>query len=214
MRFGALLIAVFLCSCAFFVRQPERSDYRATVLYSDQRLKGASFTGQSLLVLPVLTKNGPDTVGYISPRRQSQLLRKARGDLNVIYREDVEKKYCSIRGRDKASLDRFYASLYKGEMVAVQTSDSVWQAVNAAYLFAVRIRYAAIIRGFDGNAHRRLALEAEVWNVAAAEAVWRVEVTGFDERPSSSDGRFVEEAVREALKNIPGFLPAKGEEDW
>ncbi len=213
---SSAMLASLLCSgCAFYVRQVEPSRYTVKILYSNESFIGAALTGQSVLVLPVLTREGPDTVLFFNPLEVSRLLGEVRGDLVFAYPQTFEKKYRSTEtGSDGTSLNRFYASLFQGKTLDIQTSDSVWKAVDADYLLAVRMKYAATIRGFDGNASRRLVMEVELWSVAAAEAVWRAEVVGLDKRPDITDGQFVAGAMKEVFGAFPGYVPANNEKDW
>jgi hypothetical protein len=212
----AVIIAnALLCGCAFYARHVEPARYTIKILYSNERLSGEALAGQSLLLLPILTRDGPDTTHFLSPVELSRLLSKVRGDLQFTYPGTFEKKIRSSEtGRDTVSLKRFYDALYKGNITEVQTSESIWKAVDAAYLLAVRIKYAATIRGFDGNANRRLTMEVELWNTAASETVWRAEIVGFDKRPGANDVQFVVNALKEACGAFPGYVPGNNEKDW
>ena len=168
-----------------------------------------------MLVLPVLTNNGADTTKFPSPHTLSQLLQKNQGDVQFIYPETFEKKYRSAAvSHDSASLDRFYQSFFKGEIIKVQTNDSIWNAIDAAYLLCVRVKYAATIRGFDGNTVKRLVLEVELWEVNASESVWRAQVIGFDKSVGTPDTQFVIGALKEIFSAIPGGMPGTSEKDW
>jgi hypothetical protein len=204
--------AVFGCMSSLSLAGAAR--YTVTLHYSSDRLSGKAFAGQSILILPVLTRDGPDTARFPSPSAIARFLQENRHDLQFVYPAAFEKKYrLTTSGRDTAAMDRFYRSLYNGEMMAVQTSDSIWKAVDAAYLLSLRVTYAAAIRGFDGTVSKRLTMEAELWEVAASEAVWRSEVVGV-ERNAGPDNRFILGAIKKVLGAIPGFLPATNEKDW
>jgi hypothetical protein len=214
--FFRFLIPGILCSgCAFYVRTVEPPRYMIKILYSSEQLTGDSLSDQSLLILPALTRDGPDTTRFLSPLELSRLLGDIRGDLNFVFPMDFEKKLRSTgAGGDGNTLKRFYASLYEGKTLEIQTADSVWRSVDAAYLLVFRVKYAVKVIGFDGNISRRLTMETELWNVGAAEAAWRAEVVGIDRQTGTTDSQFVRGAFKEVLKAFPGYIPANNEKDW
>jgi hypothetical protein len=198
------------------MRHIEPARYTVRILYSDESFSSASISGQSMLVLPVLTKDGADTVNFPSPYTLSQFFQKNYEDVQFKFPETFDKKYQSTAmSRDSASLDRFYRSFFNGEIIKVQTNDSIWNAIDAAYLLCVRVKYAATIRGFDGNTVKRLVLEVELWEVAASEAVWRAQIIGFDKSVGTLDSQFVLGALKEIFSAIPaGGIQGAGEKDW
>jgi hypothetical protein len=215
----SLMLALFyfvlalLPGCApYIARQADAVHFTAKIAYCEEHFTGASLTGQTVLVLPILTRSGPDTGSYCSPRQQIEILQKVRNDLHIIMSGDFEKKYLSMH--DELSLERFYQSLYKGEVVRAQTSDSIWKAMDATYMMFVGIQYAATIRSFDGNSQRNLRLDAELWDVAAGQTVWRVDVTGIDKGMATTDARFIKGGLFEAFGKLPGYLPANNENNW
>jgi hypothetical protein len=206
----SLFLGAQLMSCMVSLHHVEPARYTIRILYSDENFKGEALSGQSLLVLPVLTKDGADTVKFPSPYTLSMLFQKNHEDMEFKYPEIFEKKY-----QLAASLDRFYQSFFNGEIIKVQTNDSIWNAIDAAYLLCVRVKYAATIRGFDGNTVKRLVMEVELWEVAASEAVWRAQVIGFDKRIGTLDTEFVMGALNEIFSAVPaGEMPGAGEKDW
>lgn len=210
---AVVIISQALCGCMSSLYHGVATRYTVTLQYSSDRLNGNALTGQSLLILPVLTRSGPDTARFPSPSSIAGFLQENHDDLQFVYPEEFEKKYRSTSGHDATAMDRFYRSLFNREMLAVQTSDSIWKAVDAHYLLSLRVTYAAVVRGFDGMVNKRITMEAELWEVAASEAVWRSEVVGV-ERGAGADRTFILGAVRKVLGAIPGFLPANNEKDW
>jgi hypothetical protein len=205
-------LAVIL-NCAPYV--PPRSgaaQYTAKIAYCEEHFNGASLTRRAVVVFPALTRTGHDSAAYLSPQQQIEILKKVRNDLHYSTPDDFEKKYLSMH--DSLSLSRFYQSLYKGKVVEAQTSDSVWKAMDASYMLFVRIRYAVAIRSFDGNSRRNLQMDAELWDVASGENLWRVEVTGIDKGLETNDARFLKGGLYEAFRKLPGFLPANNENNW
>jgi hypothetical protein len=205
-------LELLLVCTPYVSRQTGPAQYTVKIAYCEQHFNGASLTGQTVLVLPVLTRTGHDTGSYFSPRRQIEILQKVRNDLHYSTSYDFEKKYLSAH--DSLSLYHFYQSLYKGEVVKAQTSDSIWKAMDAAYMMFVGIKYAATIRSFDGNSRRNLHVDVELWDVASGETVWRVEVIGIDKSIGTTDTRFIKGSLYEAFSKLPGYLPANNENNW
>jgi hypothetical protein len=205
-------LSVFLNCTAYVTRQTAATQYTTKIAFCEEHFNGVSLSGQTLLVFPVLTRNGNDTASYFSPRQQIKILQRIRNDLHFSTPDVFEQKYLSAH--DSLSLARFYQSLYKGEVVEAQTSDSIWKAMDAPYVLFVRVLYAVTIRSFDGNSQRNLHLDAELWDVSSAENVWRVEVTGFDKSKGATDARFLTGGLYEAFGKLPGYLPANNENNW
>jgi hypothetical protein len=198
--------------CAPYARRGAVVRYTAKLLYANDAFNGASFSGQSLLVLPGLTGKGPVAIRAFSPRQMGSSLQKLRKDLHLSYGEAFEQAY--KKSHDERSLFNFYASLFNGDVIAIQTSDSVWKTIDAAYVLVVRLKYAAVIRGFDGNSHKRLSMEVELWDVKVSETVWRLEVQGFDDAGTNTDDHFIGNALCEAFLRMPGYVPSNNESDW
>ena len=207
-----LAATVIVGGCSPYSRRGDRIRFTAKVLYTSDMFAGASLSGKTVVVPPALAASGPAASGPFSPERLAALLREARSDLRLSFGDAFEKRYCS--SHDELSLSRFYASFFKGDVIAVQTSDSVWKAMEADYLLAVCVKFAAAIRSFDGNTRRRMRLEAELWDARAGEAVWRAEVDALDDVMKTPEDRFVTAALRKAFSLIPGGGPASDESDW
>jgi hypothetical protein len=208
-----LTALAMLLNCAPYApRQTGSTQYTARITYCGEHFNGASLSDQTVLVLPVLSRAGHDTASYFSPQQQIEILQKVRKDLHFSTSDAFEKKYLSVH--DSLSLSRFYQSLYKGDVVKAQTSDSIWKAMDASYMLFARIRYAVTIRSFDGNSRRNLHLDAELWNVSSGETVWSVEVTGLDKGNETTDARFLKGGLYEAFSKLPGYLPANNENKW
>ena len=207
--FAAALLTI---GCAPALRSDRRASYAVSVVYTNRTFTNDEFAGQSILVLPVLTDHGPSASASMSAQSQTALLRNIRNDLQVIPPEIFEKTYLSTNSRQ--SLAGFYRDLFGGNVIAAETSDSVWKAISAAYLFTVKLRYAAAVRGFDGNTHKHLSMEAELWKVAEAEAVWRAELNGDDKGSGQSDAEFVAGAFSALFFKFPGVSSLDDEKDW
>jgi len=203
---------VMTAGCAPYVRLDRAARYSAGVLYADRSFTDEAFSGRSLLLLPILTAQGPSASFPLSAQRLGMELQKTRTDLRLQYASEFEKKYLSTH--TIPSLSDFYRRLYRCEVLAVETSDSVWKAIDAAYLLVVKLKYAAAIRGFDGNTRKQLCLEAEIWDVNGSEAVWRVEVKGIDNGMGLSDDQFIMGAFSNIFAKMPGVGRTNSESDW
>ena len=175
--------------------------YAVEQLYCAKGFSGVSVSGRAILILPLLTPNGFDTSSALSPEEMQRWLKKNRRDLHFSIDRGFETAY--VDNHDSASLAGFYNNLFKGEMVPVQTSDSVWSAIKLPFVLAVRLKGGATIKDFEHTAHRVLLLEAELWDVKNAEPVWRVGLTGRSNNRREGDVEFVVKAVREIFKALP-----------
>jgi hypothetical protein len=186
--------------------------YAATVLYQQKWFYGGSLSGQSVLVLPVLTKAGLDTTTALSPQKISKLLLAARNDMDPVTKEEFETRY-SVR-HDTASLAAFYRELFKGNVVALSNSDSVWKEMKTAFCFASRITNALTIHGFNGIVKRRMNLETELWDVDSAEVVLRIQVQASATGDRLTDAEFIKSALAAAFEKLPVFAPSANEQKW
>ncbi|HAJ80759.1 MAG TPA: hypothetical protein DCO75_13430 [Fibrobacteres bacterium] len=215
MRRSFVVIIMAFClsiGCAPLLMRNDSTRYSTKLLYVNDKFTGASLSGQSVLILPVLTEKGPDTFSIFSPYSIGGLLSKNRNDLRLVLWKDFENKYLSYH--DFHSLDDFYSALFRGNILYAQTSDSIWQAIDAHYMLVIRVRYAALIKGFYEDLRRRLSMEVELWDTRAPEAVWRAEVSGFGHNDKTGDDKFIEGALLDAFSLIPGYMPVNNETDW
>jgi len=205
-------VYLLLSGCFPAVRREVGASYGVTVAYATTSFTGDKFSGVTVLMLPVLTAGGSAVSAALSPGRQGEVLQKVRPDLHVLFADRFENKYLSMHSA--RSLSDFYGRLYNNEVVAVQTSDSVWKTMEGAYLFVSKLKYAAAIRGFDGNIRKRLSIEAEIWDIAQSEAVWRAELQGADDGIGRSDDAFMAGAFAAIFLKMPGEAGADTETDW
>ena len=191
---------------------PLLSTYAASVLYQQRSFSGGSLSGQTVLVLPICTKSGLDTTASLSPRRISKLFLAVRGDIEPVTKEEFETRYAARR--DTASLSAFYRLLFKGDIVALANSDSVWKEMKTTYCLAARITNAITIKGFNGLVTRRLNLETELWNVDSAEVVLRIQVQASARGEGITDAEFITNSLRAAFEKLPMFAPSTNEQNW
>jgi hypothetical protein len=207
-----LFVVVLFCLCTPPPALPLLETYASSILYQQRSFSGASLSGQSVLVLPICMKSGLDTNASVSPQRISKLLLAARGDVEPVTKEEFETRYSARH--DTASLSSFYGLLFKGTMVALANSDSVWKEMKTTYCLAVRITNAINIKGFNGLVKRRMDLETELWNVDSAEVVLRIQVQASARGERITDAEFIRNALRAAFEKLPVFAPSTNEQNW
>jgi hypothetical protein len=214
MFFRCLLIAIVLfCACT---PPPAASlmttSYTATVLYQQRSFSGGSLSEQTVLVLPVLTKQGLDTTPALSPHKIGKLLQEARGDVEPVTKEEFETRYSARH--DTASLSSFYRLLFKGSVVALANADSVWKEMKTAYCFAARITNAITVKGFNNTVTRRMNMETELWDVDSAEVVLRIRVQASARGERITDAQFIGAALSAAFEKLPAFAPSTNGQNW
>jgi hypothetical protein len=207
----ALIPESFLLFCARIPSSPEQS-FIANISYQESSFTGASLSNQTVLLLPILTKNGPDASSSLDPIQIAKILLKVRPDVEPVTRDEFEARYKALH--DSVSLTDFYRLLYESDIVALQNCDSVWGQMKTAFCIVSRIKSALKIKGFDNSVKRRMAFETELWRVDSAEAVARFEVQCSSRGEKLSDADFVRAAVQAAFEKLPLFAPANNERDW
>ncbi|MBD3347138.1 MAG: hypothetical protein GF401_18955 [Chitinivibrionales bacterium] len=206
-RYIGIIVAVaVMTGCA------SRAGYATKLLYQSDDFDGADFSHRTILLLPVTLENGFDTTGMLSPSRQAQWLLKRRPDLKFVFRNHFESTYYSAH--DKAALNSFYGALFEGDVLAAQTSDSVWAHMKADYLLVTSIKNSATIRDFERNIKKTLRCETELWDIENTEVVWRISTVGNILNGTEGDAEFIWGALQEAYNSIPAFRPALNEENW
>ena len=209
---GVFVIAMLaLLSCAY--HPPLVGDTcRASTLYQMHSFAGTSLSGETVLILPILTRNGPDTLAALSAREIGKLLKEKRGDVEPILAGEFEAHCKALFGPE--SPGNFYKQLYASNVVAVSNSDSVWKQMKTGYCSVTRIAKGLRVRGLEGVLTRRMTLETELWSVDSTEAVWRAQVECVAKGERLSDADLVREALRAAFDKIPVFAPENNERNW
>lgn len=203
--------AVIVLSCTYAPGTPKQT-YIATTLYQERSFAGTSLSNEKVLMLPLFTRTGPDTTHKLSPDALGRLLRSKRGDVEPVGPEDFEAHCKASYGKEV--LKDLYKHMYESNVVAVQTSDSLWKKMKTGFCSVTRVTHGLRIRGLEGSLTRKMVLETELWNVDSAEAVWRVQVlcTARGEAPSDAD--LVLAALQTAFEKIPAFAPENNERNW
>lgn len=187
--------------------------YAVRQLYKSDGFSGITISGRTILILPFLTRSGFDTAGVLSPALLHKNLAKKRRDLRLSVDRSFESDYYAKH--DTASLDSFYANLFRGELVALQTADSVWKTMKTPYILAIRLKNGATIIDFGHRSHRLLLLEAELWDVKTAEVVLRIGVTGRSADKKQNNGEFIRRALLSIFDSVPVAPYAENpDEEW
>ncbi|MBN1308317.1 MAG: hypothetical protein JXA18_10400 [Chitinispirillaceae bacterium] len=180
--------------------------------YTRDRFSGRDIGGHSIGVCPLLNAGGPVPGTKLPSTAMIAALRKKRPDLRLQGADDVHAALSSML--PAVALERYYRLLFNGEVVALQSADSLWKAVGADYLLVVRLRYGMDIRTFNHRSRKRIGLEAELWDCAAMETAWRISMLGTCNRAGISDQRFLVEAFGEIAAALPATAPSYDTKSW
>ncbi len=205
------LIGFIASSCAYQNPTPAAT-YTTIVEYQDQSFSGSQLSGQTILVLPIMLKSEFDTTAALGADKIGKILDKKRSDVDIVTKEEFETRYCAHH--DSISLNAFYKNLFKGNSVALATSDSVWKEMKTGYCLSTRITNAITIKGFDGLVKRRMNMETEFWDVDSLEPVLRVSVQASASGTQMTDVEFISAALAAALDRLPGVVPGSNERNW
>lgn len=200
-----IMLLLFSCSPALFNFEVKNS-------YTREYFTGRDIGGHTIGICPFLTRQGAVMRDMRASREIVKLIAKERPDVAVVPSDQVEQMLCEKL--DSVALHRFYQLLYQGDVTALQVLDTVWNALTVDYLMVIRMRNGMNIRTFNRVARKRLALEAELWDRTAMEAVWRVSVNGFCGRAGISDRRFIDEAIKKIYAELPATLPSYDTKTW
>jgi len=200
-----------LLSCVYQNATPVAT-YTTIVEYQDQAFSGGMLSGQNILVLPILLKNGFDTTTALGANQIGKMLSSRGNDIEVVTKEEFEGRYC-VR-HDSASLSAFYRNMFKGNSVALATSDSVWKEMKTGYCFSAAITNAITIKDFDGLVKRRMNMETEIWDVDSIEPVFRVSVQASAQSAQMTDVEFIRAALAASFDKLSGAAPGSNERNW
>lgn len=182
------------------------------VLYQDRDFNSASFSGQSIIILPLLTKNGLDHTPEISPKRFGEWLASKRSDLRMLQRTAFETEY--LKKHDSLSLARFYLALWKDDMLALHSCDSIWKAMNAGCLLTFRLTNGISLKNIENRTRKQATLETELWNIDSTEVIWRVSITRASMSPKKRDTDLVWDAMTALVPLLPIYRPSVNEKNW
>ncbi|MBN1578615.1 MAG: hypothetical protein JW913_18775 [Chitinispirillaceae bacterium] len=208
---GALVIIAAmlgpLVSCT-----PSPFGFTLSSNYTRDRFSGRDIGGHSIGICPLLTAEGPVAGTKLPSPAVIAALRKKRPDLQFRDADNVHATLSSVL--PSVTMERYYRLLFTGDVVALQSEDSLWGAVNVDYLLVVRLRHGMDIRTFNQRSRKRISIEAELWDCASMETAWRVGVIGICNRAGISDQKFLVEAFGEIVAALPTAAPSYDTKSW
>jgi hypothetical protein len=201
------LLCALLCECASrtLLIQPH-------ILYQNDRLTPEQFSGQSVTLFPVFTKQGFETSAMLGDSIQAVLIKDIRQDLTLYAQQGFERLY--LQAHDSVSLKHFYARIFQGDIIGLQTSDTMWKTMPSRYLLLIRFANGTRVKTLDEQVLRRLDLEAELWDARTAEVVMRLAVNGSDSQARTPDGKFFHATLSALLRQLPGVRHVELKENW
>lgn len=201
-------IVYFLCArCA-----PETSRFETAIDYHDERLERVRSRGETVIVMPVLTADGPDTASVFSFDSLAGLLDSEAGRFTVLSGEEVVDGFSRGSG-DIASAD-LYRWLHAGAVDSLRKRRELWRAVPAGYMLVVKVRTGARITTFARDEKLRLGLEAELWDTRQRDIVWRATTAGIADGPSHDEGAFIRAGLKEVFVCLPVFGTKPAMDGW
>jgi hypothetical protein len=203
----ALLAVATGLSCS-----PGTTSFKSAVLHQDVRLDGKQFSGQSLLLFPIFTKSGFVDQPVFSAAAQAQILMEQRQDLRISTAGQFEQQF--VAGHGRTALERFYQSIFSGDILTTQTSDTVWHAMPCRYALLIGMPAGIRVRGYDDALYRQTRLQAELWDTRAAKVVLRLQATGNDTNHGGADSVFIRQGLSELFSRLPPVRSVIAEENW
>lgn len=208
---GIIGITLF-CILVLITCSPPPYGFVLNNQYIRNDFSGRELSGKLICMCPLLNGVRADTSGALRSDELFRKVAKSRSDLRLISPGEMENTFRKKWGRD--SLNLFFEMLSKGEMLSLQTSDSLWKGIGARYFMALRVKNASTVKSFNRSVRKRVSLEAELWDCNMAATVWRVIVNGIciDER--IPDSRFIQDAIITAYQELPVVMPAYDNKSW
>jgi hypothetical protein len=171
----------------------------------------SGFTGQHLDnrvigCCPLLTAKGPV---YGKKLQFSEIIENIKGDRPELTFIDADKFHALLSHQmTEEDRNKFYQMLYTEEIVALQTSDSLWKAVTTDFVLVFRLRQGMDIHTFNQMTRKKVTLEAELWEPATMETVWRTKIYGTCSNRGVSDQKFLSAALRKGVTALPNVAPS------
>lgn len=202
------ILGVLLVSCI-----APSAQWKSELLYSSSELENNRLSvGNSILLLPLITKDGFDTSHALSPEVLTKSLMATQQKLNLFFKKDFEESF--LPRNNRKMLDSFYVSLFKNDILALHAVDTVWKSIPGRFVIVLRLNTGVRIKSFDGIVKRKAELEGELWDTKRIEIVWRAQSSGFQMDTKVTDAEFILGGLREIFNLLPDFIPVRDEEDW
>jgi hypothetical protein len=205
MKHSITIIGIVIL-CGFLVSgcNPKRHGFTTRRVYTHSEFSGDDITGRVIYLLPFLTEDGFDTLGALSLSRQEEWFKKNRPDLKLEFGQPFDTDTPRV---DSANIAQFYSQLLEEDMLAFQTNDSIWEAINTDYLLVPMLRHGKTVRGFDKKVRRAVRIEAELWDARRAEVVWHYSVKAVSIDDFGSERDFFWSAITRIYLKIPRANP-------
>ncbi len=203
----------YVCGVIFISCTAPSVQWKAELLYTSSELESNRLsTGNSILFLPLITRDGFDTSRTLSPEALTKSLVATQGKLKLFFKKDFEESFLPRNSREL--LDSLYASLFRNDILALHAVDTVWKTIPARFVIVLRLNTGVRIKSFDGIVKRKAELEGELWDTKRIEIVWRAQSSGYQMDTKITDAEFISRGVREIFNLLPEFIPVRDEEDW
>lgn len=188
------------------------SGFSTKKLYSADYINNRTFSGASITVGPVLTKQGIDLLDSSNYDKICKLLISKRPDLMLIPFNQIQKKLFLDIGKQQS--DSLFIRLYNNSTLKLQLYDSLWMFLPCDFFMIIRIRDAMSIKTFNNVHKKKLRLEAELWNCRKQETVWRIEVAGIADGKRYTDKDLLSEGMEKIYSELPVSAPSYENSNW
>jgi hypothetical protein len=197
--------------CLFCAASRTRLSVQTPVV--DSRFSAAGLSNRKILLLPPLCGTAAlyRTDSLLRPIL-SQWFARNRPDISLCFSSLYEQHYLEVH--DTQSLRDFYTNLALGALLKAQTSDSLFKATDADFLFVIRMQNPARIKTMNGTIKRRSNLECELWSTAMQAPLWKSGASIADYNGSQSDSHLLGGALTTILQQLPAFMPSLNESNW
>jgi hypothetical protein len=191
---------------------PQRIAYNVEQLYQEHSFSSRELSGKSIVLLPLLTAQGPDTSGPLALGALSSWLITNRPDLRVV---TVSKPFFERYAESTGVFSRLIGELYRGDVVEITQHAAAFKEFGHPYVVVIRLKNGLRIRGLDNRTKRRIELEGELWEVEGARVLWRGRVQGMSLEVEHSDEGFIARGVERLLMSLPQLPPSPHyEQNW
>jgi hypothetical protein len=208
------LVRTFIfCTLLLFVTcAPGRCGFLISEPYTATGFDSRSISGRSVIVLPLLKKQGIDTAGSLSDTSLMRSMCDIRKDLHFVpFRQTIPFIHARY---SEMVLPTFLNDLFIGKIPVLQAADSLWGLMNADFMSVIRLTSGHSVRTFKGDIHKKIILEGELWDCRKAEVVVRIVVNGICITPNISDDHFIIDGVKEIVRKFPLSSPAYDTQSW
>ena len=142
--------------------------------YSRDKFSGQNVSGHVIGICPLLTSHGAVSRQKLPSRDMAAVFRKSRADLPLVEADSL----VAVLSKTFADsvLATYFRLLFNGDIVTLQTADSLWKAMPSDFLFVVCLRHGMDVRTFNHLMRKRISLEVSLWDRKAMETsdgAWR-----------------------------------------